>query len=82
MRNTTENKKRGAMAAAAVCIVFLALFIVFLITAVVSEGELAAAAIVGIYAVILAAMIAGIGFALRQRMREIDSGEEEDAKQY
>lgn len=34
------------------------------------------------YAIVGAAVIAGILLALRQRLREIDKGEEEDAAQY
>ena len=34
------------------------------------------------YAIVGAAIIAGILLALRQRLREIDRGEEEDASQY
>ena len=34
------------------------------------------------YAIVGTAIIAGILLALRQRLREIDRGEEEDASQY
>ena len=81
MRDTTK-KKAGAGIAALVLIGFLTLFIVALIVAVAAEGELAAMAVIGIYVLIIAAVIVGIGIALGQRIREINSGEEDDAKQY
>ena len=46
------------------------------------EGAQAAVGIIGIYAVIIGAVIVGVLVALRQRMRELDSGAEEDAKKY
>ena len=44
--------------------------------------DLAAAAIIGFYALLGLAVVAGVIAALCQRLREIKGGEEEDAKKY
>lgn len=81
MQNTTK-KKRGAVISAAVVIGFLLLYIGSLVFAVVMDMEWGAAAIIGLYGLAILAVIGGILLALRQRLREINKGEEEDAKQY
>lgn len=81
MQNTTK-KKRGAVISAAVVIGFLLLYIGSLVFAVVMDMDLGAAAIIGLYGLAILAVIAGILLALRQRLREINKGEEEEAKQF
>ena len=81
MRDTTK-KKAGARIVAYVIIGVLVVFIASLVIAVAADGEWGALGIIGIYGLMIAAVVVGIVIALRQRMREIDSGEEEDAKQY
>lgn len=81
MQNTTK-KKRGAVISAAVVIGFLLLYIGSLVFAVVMDMDFGAAAIIGLYGLAILAVIAGILLALRQRLREINKGEEEEAKQF
>lgn len=81
MRDTTK-KKTGARIAALVVVGFLVLLIASLLIALAADGEWAAMGIIGIYALVIGAVVVGIVIALRQRIREIDSGEEEDAKKY
>lgn len=78
-----KNIKRGAIISAAVVVVFFLVYLVLLATAVLEVPE----DTIGILAVVFAsaiflAIIAGVLLALRQRLKEIDGGEEEDAKQY
>ena len=85
MRNDTENKKkRGPIIAASVVIGFLGLVLAALIFPLITEsmGILPAVFILLLYGGVIIAMIVGIIMALRQRLKEIESGEEEDAKQY
>lgn len=85
MRNDTENKKkRGPIIAASVVIGFLGIVLAALIFPLITEsmGILPAVFILLLYGGVIIAMIVGIIMALRQRLKEIESGEEEDAKQY
>ena len=77
------NIKRGAIFSALAVVAFFALYLVLLATAILEVPE----DIIGWLAVILAgsifvAMIVGVLMALSQRLKEIDTGEEEDAKKY
>jgi len=47
-----------------------------------AEEALLVIGIIGFYGLIIVAVIIGVIFALRQRLKEIEGGEEEDAKQY
>ena len=82
MMRATTKKKTGARIAALVVVGFLVLLIASLLIALAADGEGAAMGIIGIYALVIGAVVVGIVIALRQRIREIDSGEEEDAKKY
>ena len=85
MRNDTENKKkRGPIIAASVVIGFLGIVLAALIFPLITEsmGILPAVFILLLYGGVIIAMIVGVIMALRQRLKEIESGEEEDAKQY
>ena len=79
-----RRKKRGPMIAAAVFIGFLGLVLAALIFPLITEsmGILLAVFILLLYGGVIIAMIVGVIVALRQRLKEIESGEEEDAKQY
>lgn len=87
MQNNTEknrNKRIAPVVCAAVIIVLLAAVLAALILPVIS-GSLENAALVlflGVYALVIAAVIVGVVLALMQRLREIRGGEEEDAKKY
>ena len=82
MRKNT--KKLAPIACAATVIVLLALYIAVILFTLFTEGV---GDVIGIVVVVVAtgiilAAIIGILAALRQRMKEIDKGEEEDAKIY
>jgi len=86
MPNDTKksSKKIGPIVCAAIFIgilsIFLAAFIYPLLDA--TYGELAAFGILIVYAFLIVAVIIGIIVALRQRLKEIEGGEEEIAKKY
>ena len=77
MRKTTK-KKLAPILIAVLAVIFLALM-----QCIRTMGEQIYLTFpVLCYAIVGAAIIAGILLALRQRLREIDRGEEEDASQY
>ena len=84
MSNSKENKKRASILSAVVIILVLAVFVGFILFPLISEmgGLLFAMMILLVYAGGIVAVILGILAALKQRLREIESGEEEEAKQY
>ena len=78
-----KNIKRGAILSALLVVAFFLLYLVLLASTVVEVPE----DTIGLLAVALAggiflAIIVGVLLALRQRLKEIDSGEEEDAQKY
>lgn len=78
-----KNIKRGAIFSALAVVAFFALYLALLATAILE----APSDVVGWVAVILAgsvfvAIIVGVLLALSQRLKEIDGGEEEDARKY
>ena len=83
MRNTTD-KKQGAIACAAVGIGFFVVILAILLFSLVAEtcADWIAWLVVLLYGAIILAVILGIAAALRQRLRELESGEEEDARKY
>jgi len=84
MSNSKENKKRASILSAVVIIAVLAVFVGFILFPLISEmgGLFFAVMILLVYAGGIVAVILGILAALKQRLREIESGEEEEAKQY
>ena len=84
MSNSKDNQKRASILSAVVIIAVLAVFVGFILFPLISEmgGLFFAVMILLIYAGGIVAVILGILAALRQRLREIESGEEEEAKQY
>lgn len=82
MRGTT--KKVAAILCAALVISILAGFIVMCLAPLFDAGTGAGVAIgiLVLYAGFILAVIVGVLLALRQRLREIERGEEEDAKKY
>ena len=82
MRKNT--KKLAPIACAAIVIVLLALHIAVILFTLFTEslGDLIGIVVVVVATGIILAAIIGILAALRQRMKEIDKGEEEDAKIY
>ena len=78
-----KNIKRGAIFSALAVVAFFALYLALLATAILE----APSDVIGWVAVILAgsvfvASIVGVLLALSQRLKEIDGGEEEDARKY
>ena len=86
MRHGTDRKsgKTGAILSAVVVIGFLSVYLaVFLYPLLRGAcGELLAAVIMAVYALAILAVMIGVVAALRQRLREIDGGEEADARKY
>ena len=82
MRKNT--KKLAPIACAAIVIVLLALYIAVVLFTLFTEslGDLIGIVVVVVATGIILAAIIGVLAALRQRMKEIDKGEEEDAKIY
>lgn len=81
MRNDTKIK-RGAILSALAMILLLGSYLAILLVAVLSEEEVVGITVLVIYGAVVLAVIIGILAALRQRIRELRSGEEEDAKKY
>ena len=78
-----KNIKRGAILSALVVVAFFLVYLALLATAILEAPQ----DVIGWLAVVLAggifvAMIVGVVLALSQRLKEIDNGEEEDAKKY
>ena len=84
MSNSKDNQKRASILSAVVIIAVLAVVVGFILFPLISEmgGLFFAVMILLVYAGGIVAVILGILAALRQRLREIESGEEEEAKQY
>ena len=83
MRNITK-KKKAPILCAAVIIGALAIFLATILFPLigVAYGELFAVGFLLIYGFVILAVIVGVILALRQRLKEIEGGEEEDAKKY
>lgn len=85
--NSDRRRRRisSITAAAAVVLYILPLVIASVFAAVefLRDGEgFAALLFLMVYGVLGGAVVAGVLLALRQRLREIDGGEEDDAAQY
>ena len=79
-----KSKKRAAVVAALVMIALMTLYLVGIVIPLVREtiGEAVAVAILVLYGAIILVSIVGVTIALRQRLKEIESGEEDEAKRY
>lgn len=78
-----KNTKRGAIICAAVVVGFFLLYLALMATAVADVPEDAIGVLVVVFVgLIVLAVVGGVLIALRQRLKEIDGGEEEDAKKY
>lgn len=82
--NKKSRKAAGAFLCAAVIIGLLSVFLAVMIFPIltVGVGETAAVGIIIFYGIIIIAVIIGIIAALISRLREINGGEEEEAKKY
>ena len=82
-----RNKKKVAPVVAAILVILymvpIVVMVVFAMLGLIEMGEtLIPILLMILYVVIGAAVILGVLAAKRQRLREIDGGEEEDASQY
>ena len=79
-----KSKKRVAVIAALVVIALMTAYLVAIIIPLVREimGVGIAMAILALYGAVILACILGVTLALKQRLKEIESGEEEEAKRY
>ena len=88
MRSSSERrgKRKGSILSAAVVLLWLAgLILAVALTALEAAraGECGAAALLlALYGVLGGAAVIGVVLALRQRLQEIEGGEEDDAAQY
>lgn len=85
MQNATKNRKKIApVICAAIVIAILLVYLGIFLFPVLGEelGGGIAIIVLIIFAASLLAVIGGVVLALRQRLKEIEGGEEEDAKQY
>ena len=86
MRNGIDKKKAvapilcaGSVLLALAVLLALMLFPIFAARV---EERLVLGLVFGLYGLLIVAMIVGVLVALRQRLREIRGGEEEDAEKY
>ena len=85
MRNNTSRRARarGAVIAATVVALAVVLYIGSLLWVMLKEGAVpAAVGIMVVYGLLGAAVVIGVFVALRQRLREIKGGEEDEARKY
>ena len=84
MSRNKEDKKRGAVISAVIIITMLAVFVGFILFPLISEmgGVFFAVMLLMLYIAGILAVIFGILAALKQRLEEIESGEEEEARKY
>lgn len=84
MPNNTKRKWIAPVVCAGVVILLLAVVLAALILPVVggNYGNAAVAIFLGVYALVILAVIVGVALALIQRLGEIQGGEEEDARKY
>lgn len=82
--NTKKNKRVAPILCAVVGVACMALVLAVLVYPLLgaSYGDRVAVLFLVVYALVIVAIIVGILAALSQRLREIDGGEEEDAKKY
>ena len=79
-----KSKKRVAVVAALVVIAIMTAYLVAIVLPLVREimGVGIAMAILVLYGAVILACILGVTLALKQRLKEIESGEEDEAKRY
>ena len=79
-----KSKKRVAVVAALVAIALMTVYLVAIIIPRVREtmGVGIAVAILVVYGALIFASMVGVTLALKQRLKEIESGEEDEAKRY
>ena len=84
MSRNQNDKKRGAIVSAVIIITMLAVFVGFILFPLISEMGCVffAVMLLMLYVGGILVVIFGILAALKQRLEEIEGGEEEEAKKY
>ena len=85
MRNNTSKKKIAAVVVAILVLLYVGPMVGMVLAAIIGLSKTLEWGILPfllMYAVFGGAVLAGVLIALAQRLREIDGGEEEDAKKY
>ena len=84
MSRNQNDKRRGAVISAVIIISILAVFVGFILFPLISEmgGMLFAVILLMLYVAGILAVIFGVIAALKERLEEIESGEEEEARKY
>lgn len=86
MRDSSDKWRRrtAPVACAVLMVVFFGVVLVAVLYALlgIGSGDGAANVLLALYALVILAVIVGVLIALRQRLREIEGGEEEDARKY
>lgn len=87
MRENTEyekKKKRGAWICAGIVVAFVLLYFGMTLLPLINDsfGDGLAIGFLLLYGLIIAVIVAGVLLALHMRLKEIEGGEEEDAKKY
>lgn len=79
-----NTKKRGAILSAVIAAAVMVIYLGCVIFAAVTEsfGDVVGYIFLTVFALIILAVIWGVFVALRQRLQEIEKGEEEDARKY
>ena len=79
-----KSKKKVAVICALVVIALMTLYLVGIVLPLVREtmGVGIAVTILVIYGAVILACILGVTLALKQRLKEIEGGEEDEAKRY
>lgn len=80
-RKDNRKRKQGAIIGALTAIVFMALFAGLMIFAAIEEPEIPVLLVIMLIAVPLLGIV-GTGIALRERLREIEGGELDEASKY
>lgn len=83
MQNTTE-KKRAARFWGIAFMIFFALYIVLFLCLAMTEdiSDSIGRVVLAVYSLVFGAIVVGVYKATRQRLAEIDGGEEEEARKY
>lgn len=76
------KKKRAAIICTLAVIALMTAYLVAIAVLMVSENLVLLVGILAVYTVVIVAVIVGVLLALRQRLKEIESGEEDEAKRY
>ncbi len=87
MRKSTDGKSwRGAVLSdvliAVPALALAGLFLSYALGVLDADGEGFAAGLLAVYGLVLLAVVVGVFLALRQRRKELDGGEADEAKKY